>query len=78
MWSQIIGNSAALPHDYFDDDEAGAGTEVQPVAKIHEFFSVVEVLFREFHTVDVCKARDSVYTKVCGHGAGITCGSLRT
>ena len=73
MWSQIL-EEATDP--FFAAVDAQTGEEEQ-VSRIHDFFRVVEVLFREYHSVDVCKTRDSVYTKVCGREWGLVCGSMR-
>jgi hypothetical protein len=42
-----------------------------------EFFRVPEVVLRDFHSVEVLKQRDSLYTQLFGKRVGAACGGVR-
>jgi len=57
----------------FDDDDDQADGKIGPM----EFFRVPEVVLRDFHSVEVLKQRDSLYTQLFGKHVGAACGSVR-
>lgn len=60
---------SGLGDDQWEEDEGRIG----PL----EFFKCAEVILRDFHSVEVLKQRDSLYSMLFGKSIGGGCGSMR-
>jgi hypothetical protein len=71
MFNQLANfdPDSGLGDDEWEEDEGRIG----PL----EFFKCAEVVLRDFHSVEVLKQRDSLYSMLFGKSIGGACGSMR-
>lgn len=71
MFNQLANfdYNSGLGEDEWEEDEGRIG----PL----EFFKCAEVILRDFHSVEVLKQRDSLYSMLFGKSIGSVCGNMR-